>query len=420
MGLRILVAGSGGREHALCWKLAQSPKLDALFCAPGNPGTAEIAQNVPIRSRDVEALSAAALRERIDLVVIGPEEPLAAGLTEALTAAGVAVFGPTQAAARIETSKSWAKEVMRAGGIPMPRSIVVDDLVAALTELDQFGLPVAIKADGPAGGKGSVIARDREEAEIVLTAMLENGALGAAGRRVVIEEYVKGAEYAIYAVTDGERFRLLPPARVYKQLLAGGAGPNTPGMGALVAPKPIDSTTLAAIERGIIQPALVELANRGAPFRGVLGAEVMITPRGPVMLEFNARFSDPDAQALLPLLEIDLAELCLAAASGSIDDAPTIPTSWESSVAVMLASGGYPGPTKSGLPIEGLDQSPDGALLFHGATRRNESGRLLTGGGRVATVVGRDLNPEFARTRAYAAAGAISFDGMQFRRDIGR
>lgn len=420
MGLRILVAGSGGREHALCWKLARSPKIDALFCAPGNPGTAEHAQNLAIRSRDVEALTAAAVRERIDLVVVGPEEPLAAGLADALTAADVAVFGPSQAAARIETSKAWAKELMQAAGIPTPRSIAADDLVVALTELDQFGLPVAIKADGPAGGKGSVIARDRAEAEVVLTAMLENSALGAAGRRVVIEEYVKGAEFAIYAVTDGARARLLPPVRLYKQLLAGGAGPNTPGMGALVVPKPLDTSTLAAVEHGIIEPALAELANRGVPFRGVLGAEIMVTPRGPVVLEFNARFGDPDAQALLPLLDIDLAELCLAAATGSLDAIPPIPTPWESSIGVVLAAGGYPGPARSGLAIEGLDLSPDGALLFHGATRRSENGQFVTGGGRVLTVVGCDLNPEFARSRAHAAIDSISFDGRQFRRDIGR
>jgi phosphoribosylamine--glycine ligase len=420
MGLRILVAGSGGREHALCWKLAQSPKTDALFCAPGNPGTAQFARNLPIRSRDVAAVTAAATREGIDLAVIGPEEPLAAGLADALTEAGIPVFGPSKLAARIETSKAWAKELMRAGSIPTPRSMATSDVVAALTDLDRFGPPAAIKADGPAGGKGSVIARDREEAEIVLIAMLENGALGAAGQRVVIEEYVKGAEYAVYAVTDGEHARLLPPVGVYKQLLNGGAGPNTPGMGALVTPKPLDSTIMAAIERGIIHPALTELANRGSPFRGVLGAEVMITSHGPVALEFNARFSDPDAQALLPLLDIDLADLCLAAATGSLDRVPPIPTPWDSAVAVTLVAGGYPGPVKSGLPIEGLDQSQDAALLFQGATRRGENEQFLTAGGRVLTVVGCELNPELARSRAYAAAGAISFDGVQFRRDIGR
>lgn len=419
MGLRILVVGSGGREHALLWKIAQSPKAGALFCAPGNAGTSLLAENLPVRARDVGALTAAAVKERIDLAVIGPEAPLAAGVSDALNAAGIPVFGPSKAAAQIESSKTWAKELMRACGVPTARSIAARELVAAITSLDAFEIPVVIKADGLAAGTGAVVAESRAEARLVLTALLEDDALGAAGRTVIIEERLKGPEFSIFAVTDGEGLVMLPPVRDFKRLHNGNRGPNTAGMGSTVTPKPLDAATMRQIERTIMRPVIDELANRGAPFRGVLYAGIMLTVQGPAVLEFNARFGDPEAQVLLPVLDVDLAELCLAAASGTLADFPAVPTPLESAAGVVLTSCGYPGPHKTGRPIEGTDHLPDDVLLFHGATRRDESGRLLTSGGRVLTVVGLAQNPEMARAKAYAAAEAIAFEDAHYRRDIG-
>ena len=420
MGLSILVVGAGGREHALLWKLAQSPKAGALFCAPGNGGTARLAHNLPVRSRDVDGLVAAARREGIDLVIVGPEEPLAAGLADGLAAAGIPVFGPSRAAARIESSKAYAKALMTAAGIPTARAIVAHDLVSGLAALSHFSIPVVIKADGLARGGGVVVANSRAEAQVVLTAFLDEDALGPAGRTVVIEERLDGGEISIFAVTDGERFVTLPPVRDFKRLLDRNAGPNTSGMGAVVTPGLIDEATRTTIENSIFRPALAEIAARGAPFRGLLYAGVMLTKDGPVALEFNARFGDPETQALLPVLDIDLAEVCLAASTGSIAELAPIPEPVRSAVAVVLASGGYPGPYKTGLPIHGLNDLSDEVLLFHGATRRDASGQLLTGGGRVLTVVGTGASLESARANAYAAADAITFDAAHYRRDIGR
>jgi phosphoribosylamine---glycine ligase len=419
VGLRILVAGAGGREHALLWKLALSPKTGALFCAPGNGGTTRLAHNLPIRSRDVDRLIAAAREERIDLAIVGPEEPLAAGLTDGLIAAGIPVFGPTKSAARIETSKAYAKELMTAIGVPAARAVIVHDLVSGLAALSQFPIPVVIKADGLAGGGGVVVATGRAEAQVVLTAFLDEDALGAAGRTVLIEEHLNGREISIFAVTDGERLLMLPPVRDFKRLLNRNAGPNTAGMGAIVTPDLIDPETQAAIERTIFQPVLAELARRGNPFRGLLYAGVMLTEAGPVVLEFNARFGDPETQALLPVLDIDLVDVCLAVANGSLARIAPIPAPVQSSVAVTIASGGYPGPHRTGLPIEGLSNLPADVLLFHGATRRSETDQLLTGGGRVLTIVGVGDSMEAARARAYTGVDAIEFESAYARRDIG-
>ena len=419
MGLSILVVGAGGREHALLWKLAQSPKAGALFCAPGNGGTARLAHNLPVRSRDVDGLVDAARREGIDLVIVGPEEPLAAGLAEGLAAAGIPVFGPSRAAARIESSKAYAKALMTAAGIPTARAIVAHDLVSGLAALSHFSIPVVIKADGLARGGGVVVANSRAEAQVVLTAFLDEDALGPAGRTVVIEERLDGGEISIFAVTDGERFVTLPPVRDFKRLLDRNAGPNTSGMGAVVTPDLVDGAMRSTIERAILRPVLDELAARGAPFQGLLYAGVMLTKDGPVALEFNARFGDPETQALLPVLDVDLVELCLAAATGSIADLPSVPEPVQSAVAVVLASGGYPGPHRPGLPIHGLNDLPEDVLLFHGATRRDPPDQLLTSGGRVLTVVGLGATPESARSHAYAAAEAVRFEAAHYRTDIG-
>jgi phosphoribosylamine--glycine ligase len=419
MAMRILVVGGGGREHALVWKLAQSERVAALWCAPGNPGTAELAESVPVRATDVDGIVAAAARLAVDLVVVGPEAPLAAGLADRLAATGLRVCGPTQAAARLETSKAFAKEVMAAAGVPTARAVVVREVVAALAALSDFALPVVIKADGLAAGKGVVVAESRGEAQAVLTAFLEDDALGPAGRTVVVEECLRGQEVSIFALVDGERMVLLPSASDYKRVFDGDRGPNTGGMGAYAPPPAVDRPLLDQIATTIIAPALREMAGRDIPYRGVLYAGLMLTADGPRVLEFNARFGDPEAQVILPVLDADLAPLLAAVGDGALPDgaAPPLPAAG-AAAGVVLAAGGYPAPFQSGLPITGLDRVPDDVLVFHAGTRRESDGRLVTAGGRVLTVVGRGPDLAGARERAYAGAAAITFPDVHNRRDV--
>ncbi len=418
MGMRILVVGGGGREHALLWKLARSPRTAALFCAPGNAGTTELAESVPVRTADLDGLTAAAQRLGADLVVVGPEAPLAAGLADRLAAAGVPVCGPTQSAARIESSKAWAKEIMAEAGVPTARSVVVTDLVTGLTALGGFDLPVVVKADGLAAGKGVVVATSRDEARAVLSAFLEDDVLGAAGRTVVLEECLVGREVSALALTDGEAVLPLPPACDYKRVFDGDRGPNTGGMGGYAPPPALDDATLEAVRRAILEPTVRALAARGTPLRGVLYAGLMLTAEGPKVLEFNARFGDPETQLILPLLDGDLAELLIAVATGRLAGIPPPGPAAGSAVGVVLAAGGYPGPFDTGVPIAGLEEVPDDVLLFHAGTRRDADGRVVTAGGRVLTVVGLGPALAAARERAYAGADAVAFPGRHFRRDI--
>ncbi|CAA9535723.1 MAG: Phosphoribosylamine--glycine ligase [uncultured Thermomicrobiales bacterium] len=419
--MRILVVGGGGREHALLWKLAQSSRVGALLCAPGNPGTAELAETVPVPGSDLDGIAGAALERNADLVVIGPEAPLIAGLADRLAAAGVAVCGPTAAAARIEGSKAWAKEIMAEAGVPTARAVVVRDLVAGLTALGGFDPPVVVKADGLAAGKGVVVAATRVEAAMALTALLEDDALGPAGRTVVLEEFLEGREVSVLALTDGETIVPLPPARDHKRVFDRDRGPNTGGMGAFAPPPDLPEGFLATVHDTILAPTVRALAARGTPFRGVLYAGLMLTADGPVCLEFNARFGDPETQVILPLLDAgtDLAELLAAVAAGTLRDAPVPPPARETSVGVVLAAGGYPGPYRTGLPIAGLERVPEDILVFHAGTRRDPDGGVVTTGGRVLTVVGRGPDLAAARERAYAGADAIGFEGKHLRRDIG-
>ena len=418
MAMRILVVGGGAREHALLWKLAQSEQVTALWCAPGNAGTAELAESVPVQATGLDGIVAAAERLRVDLVVIGPEAPLAAGLGDHLAAAGVRVVGPTRAASRIESSKAWAKEVMAGAGVPTARAAVVTALRTGLAALSDFDLPVVVKADGLAAGKGVVVAATRDEARAVLTAFLEDDALGPAGRTVLIEECLVGREVSVHALTDGATVRLLPPACDHKRVFDGDRGPNTGGMGVYASAPELDAASLDAIRTGILEPTIRALAERGTPLRGVLYAGLMLTADGPKTLEFNARFGDPETQAILPLLDADLAALLAAVADGTLAAAPPLPAPTQAAVAVVLAAGGYPGPYPTGTPIAGLDRVPDDVLVFHAGTRRDDDGRVVTAGGRVLTVVGRGPNLPAARERAYAGAEAISFQGMHSRRDI--
>jgi phosphoribosylamine--glycine ligase len=416
--MRVMVVGSGAREHALLWKLAQSPRVAALLCASGNAGTAELAENLPVRATDVDAVVRVAVEQRADLVVVGPEEPLARGLVDRLQETGIRAFGPTQTAARIESSKSWAKEVMSGAGVPTARSAVARTLEEALAALGDFSLPVVIKADGLAAGKGVVVVDNRDEAFHVLTAFLEDRALGEAAATVVIEEFLTGQEVSLLALTDGAAIVTLAPACDYKRAFDRDRGPNTGGMGAYAPPPAVDAALLATIQTTILEPTVRAMADRGVPMRGVLYAGLMLTDEGPKVLEFNARFGDPETQVVLPLLDADLAELLSAVAGGSLADVPPLPVSDRAAVGVVLASGGYPAPYRTGLPIDGLEAVPDDLLVFHAGTRRDETGRVVTAGGRVLTVVGTGDDLAAARERAYAGVAAISFEEAHHRRDV--
>ncbi|HWP28339.1 MAG TPA: phosphoribosylamine--glycine ligase [Chloroflexota bacterium] len=414
--MRILVVGAGAREHALLWKLAQSPLRPQLYCAPGNAGTAALAETVPLAAEDIDGLARWAAEQAIDLTLVGPEAPLAAGIADAFAARGLALFGPTRAAATIEASKAWAKTLMQRHGIPTARAVVADDLAAARRALDTFGLPVVIKADGLAAGKGVTVATTRAEAEAALVACLVDRVFGAAGERVVIEECLQGRELSVLAFADGQTVRPLVPACDYKRVGDGDTGPNTGGMGAYAPPPWVTPAMQARIEREILAPALAALAAAGRPYRGVLYAGLMLTRDGPKVLEFNCRFGDPEAQVVLPLLATDLVEIAQAVVAGRLHE---VPLAWTPAAccAVVLASGGYPGPFRTGLPISGLETVPPDVLVFHAGTRRVD-GQVVTAGGRVLTVAAVAPALAEARARAYAAAERIRFEGCHYRRDI--
>ncbi len=415
--LRVLLVGNGAREHALAWALARSPRLTALFCAPGNPGSTAHGTNLPIPADHLDDLVRAAIDQRADLVVVGPEAPLAAGLVDRLAEHGVAAFGPTAAAARIESSKAWTKELLGRIGVPTACAAAVTSQVEVWHQLERFGFPVVLKADGLAAGKGVTTARNQDEAEVALHELFVTRTLGAAADTVVIEEYLEGRELSVLAFCDGESLALMPPARDYKAVYDGDRGPNTGGMGAYSRPEFATPELIDLVERTILQPVVRSLARLGAPFVGVLYAGLMLTRDGPKVLEFNCRFGDPEAQVILPLLESDLLEVVEAVVEGRLAD---VPVRWSpgSACGVVLASGGYPGPHPTGQVIEGLDAAPPEALIFQAGTAPGADSSIVTAGGRVLTVVGRGETPAEARTQAYAAVEAIRFEGRQFRTDI--
>jgi phosphoribosylamine---glycine ligase len=411
--MRVLVVGSGAREHALAWKIAQSPALTRLVCAPGNPGTASLATNRPVVSEDPAAVTALARDERVDLVVVGPELPLSRGVADALRRAGIPVFGPDAAAAHLEASKAFAKEVMASAGVPTAAHRTFDDARAAEDYARTRGRLV-VKADGLAAGKGVVVAGSAAEA---VRAIRELSALGAAGTRLVLEEALEGEELSVIALADGERYVLLPPAQDHKRLLDGDLGPNTGGMGA-VSPSPLlDASGLEAVGKTVIAPVLAEMARRGHPFTGALYAGLMLTPLGVRVLEFNARFGDPEAQVLVLQLAEDLLPLLHACATGALVPRP-LSVEPGASVGVVLASAGYPGTPRTGLPIAFTSGLAADTHLFHAATALAE-GQLVTAGGRVLTVCARGASVDEARTSVYRAVSHIHFEGMQLRRDIG-
>jgi phosphoribosylamine--glycine ligase len=423
--MRVLVVGGGGREHALAWKLVAERGVSEVVCAPGNAGIARIARTVNVPAADPEALLALARRERIDLTVVGPELPLDRGIVDLFTANGMRILGPPRAAAQLECSKIFAKTFMTRHGIPTARYRVCDDAAQAhaIVASGELGVPIVIKADGLAAGKGVVVAGDVAAARAAIAAAMEERQFGDAGARVVVEECLSGPEVSFFALCDGHRAVPIASAQDHKRAYDDDQGPNTGGMGAF-APSPlVDAPLQARIMREIVEPVVDGLRAEGHEYRGFLYAGLMLTSAGPKVIEFNVRFGDPEAQVVIPAVEGDLAPRLAAAADGALDGVP-IALGREKQVGVVLASRGYPASGPAGLPIAGLDAAAalDDVLVFHSGTRSGApgSGQTLTAGGRVLTVVGRAATYEAAISRAYEGVSAISFEGMQYRRDIGR
>jgi phosphoribosylamine--glycine ligase len=420
--MKILVVGSGAREHAMAWKLARERDVATVLCAPGNPGAADVARCIPVDPGQPAELLAVASREGVDLTVVGPELPLSRGIVDLFARQGRAIVGPTQAAARLESSKAFAKDFMARHGVPTARFRTCDSLEAAHAAIagEELGFPVVIKADGLAAGKGVVIAEDRRLAEHTVREAMVDRRFGAAGERVVLEEYLVGQEASYFVLADGTRCVPLSSAQDHKRIYDGDRGPNTGGMGAF-SPSPL--LTPAVEQRvldEIVRPVLAGMEAEGHPFRGFLYVGLMLTTEGPKVVEFNVRFGDPEAQVVLPMLDEDFSWLLASAATGVL---PSRPARFrpEPHVGVVLASAGYPDAARSGQVIAGLSDAArvPGALVFHAATSRRD-GQLLTAGGRVLTVVGRGASFPDAIDVAYSAASRIQFEGMQFRTDIGR
>ncbi|MGN6360704.1 MAG: phosphoribosylamine--glycine ligase [Thermomicrobiales bacterium] len=416
-GLRVLVVGGGAREHALCWAIARSPRCARLWCAPGNWGTGQIAENLPLAVNDIEGLLNAARQRRIDLTIVGPEEPLARGIVDRFREAGLTIVGPTAAATRIESSKWWAKEIMRETGVPTGRAARFLDADAALDYLESVPYPTVIKADGLAAGKGVVIAQNYDEAAGTVNDFMFEGALGAPVQTLLVEEYLTGREVSLLALTDGETVLPLLPACDHKRVNDGDEGPNTGGMGAYAPTGLLDAATIQGLTKRILVPVVQRMARKDAAFSGVLYAGLILTEFGPKVVEFNARFGDPETQVVLPLLHSDLLEHFVALAAGRLREQTL---EWEdgAAVGVVLASGGYPGPYETGLPITGLDTGALDIQVFHAGTRADAQGQPVTAGGRVLTVVGRGATLAAARGRAYAAVEQITFDRCHYRHDI--
>ncbi|MGE5598656.1 MAG: phosphoribosylamine--glycine ligase [Bacteroidota bacterium] len=416
--MKVLILGGGGREHALAWKLAQSPRVTKLYAAPGNPGIAALAENVRADHNSIAALAEFAAAEGIDLTVVGPETYLALGLADEFRRRGLKVFGPGRAAAAIEADKAFAKDFMARHGIPTAAYRVFSAPEEARAYLRAHGAPVVVKASGLAAGKGAVVCRTVHEAERAVTDLMERRIFGEAGERVVIEDFLAGEEASLLVLTDGETALPLPLAQDHKRLGEGDTGPNTGGMGACAPAGVLGATGIDRAMETIVRPTLRGMAAEGRPYRGVLYVGLMVTAEGPKVVEYNCRFGDPEAQAVLPLIRDDLAELCLAAAEGSLGGR-TVAAHAGSAVCVVLASGGYPGDYRTGLPIAGLDEAAGlpGVTVFHAGTARR-GGDVVTAGGRVLGVVGTGPDLAAARERAYAGASRIEFEGMYYRRDI--
>jgi phosphoribosylamine--glycine ligase len=417
--MKVLVVGAGGREHALAWTLAADPSVSRVVCAPGNPGMAEVAEVCPVGVTAIDDIAALVRQEGIDLTVVGPEAPLALGLADRLEHDGSPVVGPRRAAARLETSKAFAKQFMARHQVPTAAYRVCRSADEALGALDELGLPAVLKADGLASGKGVVVAEDRASAEAAIAAAMVERRFGDAGEILVVEALLRGEEASCFYVCDGATALPLGAAQDHKRVLDGDRGPNTGGMGAF-APSPLVTPEVSArVMAEIVEPVLAGMDAEGTPYRGFLYVGLMLTADGPTVIEFNVRFGDPEAQVVLPAITVALAPVLAAAAAGRLGGA-TCRLSPDPRVGVVLAAGGYPGPFERGRPISGLSDasSRDGVLVFHAGTARRGT-EIVTDGGRVLTVVGRGQDHRRAMDRAYEAAACIHFDGMQYRRDIG-
>ena len=414
--MKVLVIGSGAREHAILWKLAQSPRRPELLVAPGNAGTRALATNLPLAADDVDGLLHAAQDAGVDLTIVGPEIALAAGVVDRFQAQGLAIFGPTKAAARLESSKAFAKEIMAAAGVPSAASRTFDTYADAAGYVQLHGVPVVIKADGLAAGKGVVVAESTDEALHALDEMMRRRAFGAAGERVVVEERLRGREISVFCFTDGQSISPLVAAGDYKRIHDGDLGPNTGGMGSYSPPPTWRPELEAQVRDEVVLPVIHAMAAAGALFSGVLYTGLILTDTGLQVLEFNGRFGDPEAQVVLPRLETDLLDIVEAVLADGLSGLE-LRWSRDACVGVVLASGGYPGDYETGVPIALPDSLPSDTLLYHAGTAGRD-GVTVTDGGRVLTAVGRGPSMALARERAYAAAATVSFEGAYHRRDI--
>lgn len=415
--MKVLVVGSGGREHALCWKIAQRPDTE-VYAAPGNIGMVDVATLVNIKVDDIAGLVDFAKAEGIDLTVVGPELPLTLGIVDAFQEAGLACFGPNKAAAKLEGSKAFSKELMKKYGIPTASFDTFTDVDKAKAFVDEIGVPCVVKADGLAAGKGVIICMTREEADKAIEDMLTDHAFGDASATIVIEEYMVGPEVSVLAFADGKTVLPMVSAQDHKRIFDGDKGPNTGGMGAY-SPAPVYTEALSAeVNKTIIEPTIAAMAAEGTPFTGILYTGLMLTEKGPRVLEYNVRFGDPETQPIMVRMKSDIVELFQACVDGKLDEAAL---EWhdEAAVCVIMASGGYPASSEKGVPIHGLDDiAAEEAIVFHSGTAEKD-GEIVTNGGRVLGVTAKDATIKGAIDKAYTAVEKINFDHMQFRRDIG-
>jgi phosphoribosylamine--glycine ligase len=417
--MRVMVVGGGGREHALVWKIAQSPRVEEIFCTPGNAGIKKIARCVDISAEDIKALADFAEKKSIDLTVVGPEAPLVEGIVDEFEARGLKAFGPNKAASQIEGSKVFAKNLMEKYNIPTAAFRVFDNSIDAINYIDKMDAPLVVKAEGLAAGKGVVVAKDKDTAVSAVKSIMEQRIFGKAGARVVIEEYLEGPEVTVLSFCDGKIAVPMVSSRDHKRVFDNDEGPNTGGMGA-ISPAPAYSMELAeVVEKEIIQKTVEAMAAEGIPFKGVLYTGLMLTKNGPRVLEYNCRFGDPETQVVLPRLKTDLIDIMEACMDGNLEK---MRIEWkdEKAICVVLASGGYPGPYEKGKVIEGLSEAEaEGALVFHAGTAEKK-GKIVTAGGRVLGVTALGETEDKARQEAYDAISKISFEDMHYRKDIGK
>ena len=415
--MKVMVIGGGAREQALAWKIAKSPKITGLYITPGNAGTANTAHNLNIRPNDIEALAKAAQDIGVDITVVGPEAPLASGIVDYFERLGLPIFGPTKAATQIESSKVFAKKLMQQYGIPCPNGITFSNYSEARKYLESQSAPVVVKADGLAAGKGVTVASSKEEALKALSDIMEGKIFGSAGDSVLIEECLAGREVSLLAFTDGKTVIPMVPACDYKRAFDNDQGPNTGGMGSYSPPGFFDTKLTQRVMKTILQPAVSAMAHEGMPYKGVLYAGLMIAADGPKVLEFNARFGDPETQAILPRLQTDLVDILLAIVDNRLSE---LAVEWnnDACVGVVMASAGYPGNYKTGFPITGLDKLDEEILVFHAGTKPGKNSQVYTDGGRVLTVTASGKTMAEARAKVYQNLPRIHFDGCHYRKDI--